>query len=225
MPLDFEKYTNSKLYLFFDYLYKLIFINLFWFMATLIGLGVFTFMPAVITSYILLASVQHEQEFPLFRSFIIIFKKIYLRSQKLFLVLTFLGFILIFNLNFFYKQFITEPTSFNFIGLLITFFLFVGMVFTFLYTPMIAIYFPKLSVKDTLKLSLLSSIGMLFHTLLLVGIIVLLTLLILRFPIFFPLLPLCSFSLIAYFFLFITREKLFQLTKGTKPLLVTDFIT
>lgn len=224
IPLDFEKYTNSKLYVVFEFLYKIIFINIFWFVTTVFGLGIFTFMPAVITGYILIASVQHEREFPIFKAFFTIFKKVYIKSQKLFISLGILGVILVFNINFFYQSFLINPSFFHSIGLLLTVVFFIGYIFTCLYTPLIAIHFPRLSVKDTIKLSLLTSVGMLFHTILMIVIIIGLVFLMLSFPAFFPLLPIGAFSLTAYFFLLITRGKFYKMTKGKQPLLVTDFV-
>ena len=81
--MNFERYVNSKFYHFIEILYKLLIINFLWLIISTIGFVVLTLMPAVIATYVVINSMNHDREFALVKSFFLVFRKEYWRSQKL----------------------------------------------------------------------------------------------------------------------------------------------
>lgn len=75
-------------------LYKLIVVNTLFIGFNIIGVGVLSFMPALIAMFVIVQTIQKEEEYPLLKSFWNVFKKEYLKSQVVFIILLLIGGIL-----------------------------------------------------------------------------------------------------------------------------------
>ncbi len=220
--MDFEKYINSKLHSIFKVVFYLLTLNLIFLFSSILGIVIFTFMPSLIALYIMCNSLLKNKEFPVFKAFFAIFKKEYVKSQKLFLFFVTAGIILYFDLQFFYSR--LDNGLIYIIALWVMALLAVIYVITFINVASVYINLPRLTVYETIKVSLLFSIGNLFHSLLIliisVGFLVLVTYL----PFLSSLIILFYFSTIACFTIFILRKKFAKLTNSNESLTIEDYL-
>lgn len=108
---------QSKRNIFFDYFTKLVTINFIWFFTSFLGFQIFTLFPASVAGYVLVKSLQSRIEFPLFRSFIAVFKKEYVKSQKVMLLVLLMGLLIAYDLYYFFIRYRNEPNLFYLFGL------------------------------------------------------------------------------------------------------------
>lgn len=221
--MNFEQYTNSKLYTIFDKLYKLIMLNLIWIATVAIGFGVITLFPATIALSVLLNSINLDQEFSLLRSFFTVFKKEFRKSQKLFLVLMLFGLLIGFDLVYFIDLFLSRPSMMN--AFIVWLFLFISIFYAMvlIHIGPVYVYFPRLSIKNTIKLAGMFSIRYLFHSLLLLVMHAALILLVFFWPIFFPVFPILYFSGTQYVTLKLLGSVYRKYVREGTPLVVTDY--
>jgi len=151
--MNFEKVYNSPIYVIFEFLYRLIIINLLFVLTTILGLGVFTVMPAMVSLLILVRSLNHETSFPIVSAFVQAFRKNYKRVFMLSIFYGIIAIVFVFNTLYFYL-FLQETNSFIhqilfYIMLILDAVVFVASVNAcFVY-----VYFPNLSNKKIIKYS------------------------------------------------------------------------
>ena len=98
-----DTFTN-KLYAFFNVASYIVFANMLMFFVSIFGLVIFTFMPALVALYIMINSLYFKSNYPIVKSFFKIFKKEYIRSQRIFMALLIMGLIIGFDIYFFYTK-------------------------------------------------------------------------------------------------------------------------
>ncbi len=214
--MNFEKYVNSKVYYYFDKAYYLILINLVFVLISVLGLGIFTFFPALAATYILLQRLSDNKSISIFKGFYTIIKRDYFKLQKLFLVIALILCILSFNTLFFYEYAINQNSSlFYLIGL----FLFLSMdlfiMGLLLHIFPIYMYFKGLKTVGIIKFSFLLVFAYPFRTLLLVILTIGWTLLISLQP---PIIPFVCITIPVYIYLQVFQGILKKLTENDKNL-------
>lgn len=145
-----------------EFVYKLIVLNLLLILTTVLGLVIFSMMPALIALVIVLKSLKHDRAFPLVSTYFRAFKAIYVKSLKLSIFYTVVGCVFVFNTMFFYLALQeSQPFFFQlaFYGMIVVDIVFllaaVNACFVF-------VYFPNLSNAKIIKYSfvLLTSISL-----------------------------------------------------------------
>lgn len=216
-----NKTFNDKLYFVFNILFYLVMTNLAMFFLSLIGVVVLTFMPALVALVVIVNSVYFKQEFPVFKTFVKIFLKEYIRSQKIFFALIIIGGIIGFDIYFFYLR-INE--SFVYLVFLWVF-IFIAILFILMLTHIlhVYIYFPNFSVYETIKMSLLLSVTNLINSIIIIILTFGLFYVIIKIPFLSGLIPIIYFSAIEYAKAFLINNKILNITNDNRPLLVEDY--
>jgi len=222
--MDFDKYVGSKAYSFFDNLYKLMVVNIIWFVLMIIGFGFLTFLPATISVFIIVNSLIQEKDLPLFKSFWMILRKEYLKAQKIFIVMFLIGLILYVNIKSYYIILIKQQDFISSIGFWITCVLIVIYVFTFIQLFFIFLYFPEFKTFKTIKYAFLFSLAFPFRSILLLIIFSSVAVLLMVYPITIPLTFLFVISGIAYLSIRVMTPKYDAILKDSKPVNVYDYI-
>lgn len=222
--MNFENYANSKMYSFFDIVYKLMLINVIWFFLSLIGLGILTIFPALITSFILINTLMEQSEFPIVRGFRKTFVKEYLKSQKIFAILFLIALVLFFNMRIYYLQLAAQESFVYNIGFWITLVLILVYLMMVTHVFMIYLFFPHFKTFQTLKYAFLFSLAFPFRTLFLLIIYIGVMLGLVYYPTFFPLVFLLVMSVLVFFTIKVLRPKYIMVLKDKKPLNVYDYI-
>ncbi len=151
--MKFEKLYNSKSYVFFETLYRLIILNLIFLIFVALGLVVFSFIPAAVALIVVLRSMNHELEFPLVKTFYRAFIANFKRTLGLSGFFLLLGAVLIFNTYFFYLGFLEYQALVN--ELIFNFSLILDGIFviSLINACFIRVYFPNLNNRKTIKYS------------------------------------------------------------------------
>jgi uncharacterized membrane protein YesL len=125
------------------------------FFAATFGLGVFGLTGGLITAFVIIRSSDDDKQLPLFLSFWLVFRKVFMKSLILSLVYLVLSVLFAFNTYYFYL--LTQQTSsiLSFIALYFTIGLDILTVTSFLMMVMTCVYFPYLKIKNTIKYSLI----------------------------------------------------------------------
>lgn len=221
--MEFENYINSKFYAFFEFVSKLIVINLLWFFTSLLGLFVFTIVPATVTSYILIHAHIKGQDFPTSKSFFKVFFSIYWKSQKVALLLLLAGAILVLDIVFFYQRIIANPSMFLMVGLMTSFIIGLMYLFTLIHLGPVFLYFEDLSVLQTLKYAFLFGVGFLFRSAFILLISVATFVIVMMKPILVPLVPTILIAILIYFSLRIVSSRYERLTINRIPRSIHDY--
>jgi uncharacterized membrane protein YesL/ribosomal protein S18 acetylase RimI-like enzyme len=194
---------HSKFSKFTDWVYQLVIINLIAILMTVIGLGVFGFFPALMTTYALIKRRLNQEDYPIFKTFIQTFKAYFFKANLLGYILVAIWTIIVLSWMFYLNDL---DSLFHWIGLFIMGFVAISAFLVTTYMPVSFVYFPKFSTYEHLKFSLLMALGMPKVTL----IIALNTLffygfILIRLVTIFPFL---AFSLPAFVNLVVARKKL-----------------
>ncbi len=221
--MDFDRYANSKMYSFFDILYKLMMINIIWFFMTIIGLGVLTIFPATIGLFVLVGTLIEQSDFPLLTSFFAVFKKEYFKSQKIFFVLLIVGLVLYFNIRIYYEV-MGDLNLIYSIGFFLTLVLILLYLFILSHIFMVYLYFPNFKTFQTLKYAFLFSLAYPIRSLFLVIINGTLIFVIFWVRYITPISFLFMMSLIAFITIKVLNPKYAAILKEKKPLDVYDYI-
>ncbi|WP_416147390.1 YesL family protein [Salipaludibacillus sp. HK11] len=86
--------TDTPLYALADWVMKLAYINLLWFLFTFLGLIILGFMPSTVAMFTVVRKLLLKDDIPIFKTFYRAFKKEFLKSNLLGFVLGVVGFIL-----------------------------------------------------------------------------------------------------------------------------------
>jgi|SRR5690554_2071349 len=217
-----KKTFSDKLYIFFNILTYIVFANLLMFVTSIFGLVFFTLMPALVALYIMINSLYFKSEYPILKTFFLIFRKEYVRSQKLFMILLIVGFLIGFDIYYFYTR--IDGHVINLVFMLV--FILLAVIFVLILTHVfpVYIYFPKLNVFETLKMAFLLSLTNLAHSLLYIIGFIATFFLLFYIPLLTALIPIGFFSLLVYAKSFIMNPNFLRLTKDHRPVLVEDYL-
>lgn len=213
----FEKIVNSQFSAFMNYLYKILVINILFLITSFIGLIFFTIAPATIASMVCLKGVAEKKEFPIFRSFLQIFKTEYKKSMGFFVYYILVYSILAFA---FYYYLHTEDSIIYTIGLLVSGGLIIINLLSLIHFILISIYTPKISFRKKLKYS---------YLMIVYAPIVSLSLLIVNVSsmifayVFITFSFMFTFAFIGVFNISISKNTYLKLTKEHEPLQVLDY--
>lgn len=164
--MDFEKMVNSKFYTITDWLYKLFLLNAYGFLLNVFGLIIFAFMPAIIAIYLVVNELIHGKDFPLLKTYFKAFKKVYFRSQKLFVVYLITSGILYLNFKVYSEN--PSPDLFYQVGILVTLFLGVLAIISLIHLLPLFIYFPTVPIHKLILASIKVAIAYPITTILLI---------------------------------------------------------
>lgn len=153
--MRFEKFFNSKVFIAFEYLYVIIISNLLFVLSFVLGLGIFSFMPALISLVIMLKTHDSTTEFPLLSVYVKSFMKNYWKSMKVFLLFLIGIVVFTFNTLFFYFALEESDTFFFAISFYMMLILDVVLLFAMINAAFVYVYFPNLSVKKIIKYAFL----------------------------------------------------------------------
>ncbi|HHU23721.1 MAG: DUF624 domain-containing protein [Bacilli bacterium] len=215
--MNFEKYINSRVFSFFNFLYKLVVISLLCFIASTLNLYVFGILASGVAAIILFKTSSNDSEIPLVLTFWLGFKRNYFKALKISLIMFVMVFILAFNTYYFYRLTLETKTMYSYIALYITIGLDIITFTTLILIMLVCVYFPFLNVYHTIKYS----VTMLFvfpgAFFMLVGLVI--VFLILSY-LFWYLIPLLIPGLFLYLVQLLYRNKLNKLLTedGIKPL-------
>jgi len=178
--MDFEKKINSKPYRFFDFLYKLLIMNLLTFFLSLL---VFTFLPAVTA---LNATIKYDMDEPnplkaYFSNFKKYFKKSFLINLILLFIVLLVGFAFYFYAYNDIKDEINEVISQ--MGIIVMILLGIILIMVCVHIPLLLITFNSLSVGEIIKTSFYISFRYFLTTLILFSMFILKIIGIIAFPI------------------------------------------
>lgn len=216
----FERYVNSKLYSFFDKLYIIVLINLLWLFFSLIGLVVFAFMPATVAVYLIALNIRKDIEIKPFRTFINIFKKEYIKSQKVFLMVLILG-VIVYTNTIFYVNNLEIWTGIHLVGLIVMGLIMIAYVSMLIHLIPVYIYFPELKPYQIIKNAFLLGFAYPLRTFLA---LVLMLIIVFITTVIQPLLPFFLIAVIALVSLRIVKDKYVMLRKDKPTLNIEDYI-
>lgn len=163
-----EKMVNSKAYGFFDWVFRLIIINL---LTLLLSFFVVTILPAIVACMKTLkeyASGETEQVYKVY------FRNFKLYSEKSFfiwLILLVIIAISFISINFYVG--LDTANLFSSAGFYMMLFTVVLIVFILLHLPLIIIYFPSFTITETIRASILLGGKYIITTILLLVILIL----------------------------------------------------
>ncbi|MFU8785650.1 MAG: DUF624 domain-containing protein [Candidatus Izemoplasmataceae bacterium] len=216
----FDRYTNSKFYSFFELLYFLIILNILWLLTSFVGFVVFTLFPATIAVYLFILHRKDERDFKFIRTFLIIIKREYIKSQKLFLVILLMGFIITSNLIFYYNN-LEFLSMLHFIGLVMTLLIGIAYLLTIIHIIPVYIFFHELKTLPMIKYAFLMSFAYLFRSLASLGFFIGLILLSLLVQ---PIFVFGFISILLLTFCVIIEDKYIRLLKGKDRIKIQDYI-
>ncbi len=148
---------HSKFTWLMDWIYVLVIINLLAIAGTVIGLGVFGFFPAWMTSHQLIKRRLNQEDFPLAKTFISTYKKYFIKANSLGFIMVILGVII--ALSWFY--YLDDlATMWHWVGLIGVGFLGIILIFMIGIVPISFVYFPKFTIGEHLRFTLLMTMGM-----------------------------------------------------------------
>lgn len=85
----------GKLYLVCDWIMKLAYANLLWFLFTILGIGLFGFMPASVALFTVVRKwLKKDIDIPIFQTFFQTFKKDFIKANKIGILFVLVGYVL-----------------------------------------------------------------------------------------------------------------------------------
>lgn len=178
--MDFEKRINSKPYRFFDFLYKLLIMNLLTFFLSLL---IITAFPAIIAMN---ATIKYDMDEPNpFKAYFSNFKHYFKKTFFIGLILLFGAAIVGFAI-YFYIFAVPQDTINTIIfqmGVVVMFILAIVIVMLCVHIPLITITFESLTISEIIKTSFYISFRYLLTTLILFGMLIVKIIGIILFPI------------------------------------------
>ncbi|ADU29469.1 YesL family protein [Evansella cellulosilytica] len=93
-----RSWVDSPLYTIADWVMRLALINLLWLGFTVLGLFILGFMPATVAMFAVIRKLlMKEESVPIFKTFFVVFKKEFFKSNVLGLILFAFGYVLVIN--------------------------------------------------------------------------------------------------------------------------------
>lgn len=178
-----------------NFIYRLTILNIITFITIVLGLGIFSFLPALVSLVVLLQYPEEDTLGRMIKLYFRVFKKIYLKAELVFLIL--MSFIALDAVSIFYFYcWLLESTLFYYvIAYYVVLLVELYFILALINSCFIMIYYPHLKLFKVIKYSFVTIIAvmlkMIFIFLLLIGTIYLSI-------VFVPALPLISISLFMF---------------------------
>ena len=178
-----------------NFIYRLTILNIITFITIVLGLGIFSFLPALVSLVVLLQYPEEDTIGRMIKLYFRVFKKIYLKAELVFLILISLIFLDAVSIFYFYCW-LLESTAFVYvIAYYIVLFVELFFVLALINSCFIIVYYPHLKLFKVIKYSFntifVVMLKMVFVLLLLIGTVYLSI-------VFVPALPLVSISLFMF---------------------------
>lgn len=220
--MRFGKFINSKIYRILEMVFNLIVLNIITLLLFILGLGVFSIMPAIVALIIVLRSLKSDRSVPIFRGYYLAFKANYFRVLKLSLFYLMIGLLFLFNTYFFYSALLDWQGFINEILYYLWLAIDVVFIISFINACFICVYFPNLNNKKVIKYSFKLLMAIPVKAFILIVILI-------SFIITMYLIPLLAiFIVISLFFylanLLIENTYLKLVADGVKPLDASDYL-
>lgn len=151
--MKYEKFYNSRFFSFFEFLYKLVLLNAVTVTFCVLGLFMFSFMPALIALIIIIRSVKNGNAFPLLGTYVRCFFKNYIKSFKLSVFYIMLGFVFAFNTYFFYDALLEHQGFINAVLYYTSLFVDLILILAVINACFVYVYFPNLNNRKIIKYS------------------------------------------------------------------------
>ncbi|MGD9604766.1 MAG: DUF624 domain-containing protein [Bacilli bacterium] len=220
--MKFEKLFNSKFYMFFEWLYRMIIINLLFILCSVLGLIVFSIVPSFIAMITIIKSLSTETSFPIVRPFFRIFLKHFKQNIVLSLVFLVLTLMFLFNTYFFFLAWQEYQALINEIIFNFTLVLDGILIVSFINALFIRVYFPNLNTLKTLKYAIILLRAMPMQFLLVFLLLIVMAVLLYYFPYF---LIIMGFSIVIYIVNLLIRTKYSKLVAtGVISLQAQDYL-
>ena len=212
MDDKFERMVNSRFSNFMNFIYKIIVVNLLFLFTSALGLIVFTFSAATLSSYVCMKGINEQKDFPVFKTFFSVFKSVYKKS--LLFSLYYLVSFAILGLSFYYYL-SSEATLLNNLGLVILGLLLLVNLASYLHILLISVYTPNIKMISKIKYSYLMQLYKPFLTIFLL--IVNVALLIFGY-IFITFSFMFTFAFMSYYNITISSKAYKKVSNDHKPL-------
>jgi uncharacterized membrane protein YesL/GNAT superfamily N-acetyltransferase len=205
---DFLSKNYSTFSKIMDTIAFLVVLNFLSILATIAGLLFFGIFPSIMTTHELIKRRFDKEDFKLIQTYIDTYKKLFIRANKVGIIIILLWAIVL-SSWFFYLNDLS--TTFHYIGMIVVGFVGVIMIFITMLMPISYAYFPKYGVREHLNMTVLMTFGLpllsitvLFNFAFFYGIVMI------RFISIFPFL---AFSLPAYINMIFARKKIMKFFK------------
>lgn len=197
---------HSKFSQFMDLVYFLVVTNFFAILGTIIGLGLFGLFPSIMTTYALVKMKIRGESFSIPLSFISTYKKSFIESNKIGLIIILLWSIIGISWFYYLDQL---TTTFHWIGLSIIGLFAILLFFLTMIIPITYAYFPKFKLKEYFTFSLMFSLGMpLLSLVIILNLLFFYAIVVIRFISIFPFL---IFTLPAYVNMILANRRIMKL--------------
>lgn len=151
--MKFEKFYNSRVFGFFDWLYRMFILNILTVLFIALGLAVFSLMAALVALLIVLRSAKSDFDFPLVKGYVKSFFANFVPVLKLSLFYVILGLLLLFNSYFFYLGFVDNGGFLNEVLYYLALFIDLVFILAFVNACFVYVYFPNLTYWKVVKYS------------------------------------------------------------------------
>lgn len=149
--MRYEKFVNSWFYKLMEKVYQLILLNLLTVLTIVLGLGVFTLLPSLVSLVTVIKSYKNDASFPLVKGYFLTFKTCYKDAELLFLPFLGLLFLFTFNAYYFYCWLFESPTLFFSIAYYVSLIADGIVLVGFINSAFICSYFPYLTFGKKFK--------------------------------------------------------------------------
>ena len=178
-----------------NFIYRLIILNIITFITIVLGLGIFSFLPALVSLIVLLQYPEEDTIGRMIKLYFRVFKKIYFKAELVFLILASLVVLDAVSIFYFYCWLLESSAFFYVIAYYVVLFVEIYFILALVNSCFIIVYYPHLKLFKVIKYSFNTIVAvmlkMVFIFLLLIGTIYISIL-------FVPSLPLISISLFMF---------------------------
>jgi uncharacterized membrane protein YesL len=178
-----------------NFIYRLTILNIITFITIVLGLGIFSFLPALVSLIVLLQYPEEDTIGRMIKLYFRVFKKIYFKAELVFLVLASLVVLDAVSIFYFYCWLLESSAFFYVIAYYVVLFVEIYFILALVNSCFIIVYYPHLKLFKVIKYSFNTIVAvmlkMVFIFLLLIGTIYISIL-------FVPALPLISISLFMF---------------------------
>lgn len=178
-----------------NFIYRLTILNIITFITIVLGLGIFSFLPALVSLIVLLQYPEEDTIGRMIKLYFRVFKKIYFKAELVFLILASLVVLDAVSIFYFYCWLLESSAFFYVIAYYVVLFVEIYFILALVNSCFILVYYPHLKLFKVIKYSFNTIVAvmlkMVFIFLLLIGTIYISIL-------FVPALPLISISLFMF---------------------------
>ncbi len=197
---------HSKFSQFMDLIYFLVVTNFLAILGTVAGLVLFGLFPSIMATYALVKMRIRGESFPIAQTFISHYKKSFVESNKIGLIIILLWMAILISWFFYIEQL---TTTFHWIGLAVIGLLGIILFFLSMIIPITYVYFPKFKIKEYFTFSLMFSLGMpLLSLVIVLNLLFFYAIVVVRLISIFPFL---AFTLPAYVNVYLANRRIMKL--------------